>query len=252
MKHHLLYPIKSVGKYCLFLRANTSNMLNWKVYLHRTLDECVEIGINSLTIVTIVSIFIGAVSCIQISYNLVSPLAPRYLIGYGVRNMVILELSPTIMSIIFAGKIGSNIAGQLGSMKITEQISALEVMGVNATSYLVLPKILASIMMYPLLVILSGTIALYSGYLAAKYVVSISAEQYTYGLKYMFDPYTIKFALYKSLAFAFLVSSISAYKGFYVLSAGGAMAVGKASTEAVTNSCIAILAADYVLTQLLL
>ena len=135
-------------------------------------------------------------------------------------------------------------------MRITEQIDALEVMGINPTTYLVLPKILASILMYPLLVILSGTLSIYSGYLAAKFVLPMAAEDYIYGIRLMFEPYTIQFAIYKSLAFAFLVSSIAAYKGFYVF--GGAVAVGRASTEAVTNSCIAILAADYVLTQLLL
>jgi phospholipid/cholesterol/gamma-HCH transport system permease protein len=138
----------------------------------------------------------------------------------------------------------------LGSMRITEQIDALEVMGINPTTYLVLPKIVASICMYPLLVILSGFLAIFSGYLAAKYILSMAAEDYVYGIRYLFDPYTIRFAIYKALAFAFLVSSIAAYKGFYVF--GGAVAVGQASTQAVTNSCIAILAADYVLTQLLL
>jgi phospholipid/cholesterol/gamma-HCH transport system permease protein len=166
--------------------------------------------------------------------------------------MVILELSPTVISIIFAGKIGSNIAGQLGSMRITEQIAALEVMGINSTAYLALPKIIASTFMFPLLIVLSGALSLYSGYLAARFVLGMAVEQYTYGLQFLFDPYTIRFAIYKSLAFAFLISSIASYKGFYVSSAGGAAAVGKASTEAVTNSCIAILAADYVLTELLL
>ena len=250
MIQHLVYPMKGVGKYSLFLRSMFSNRVKWKTYLKQTLGECIDIGIRSIMIVSIVSIFIGAVTCIQISYNLQSPLAQDFLIGLGVRNMVILELSPTVMAIIFAGKVGSNIASQLGSMRITEQIDALEVMGINPTTYLVLPKIIASVFMYPLLVILSGSLAIYSGYLTAKFILPMAPEDYIYGIRYMFDPYTIEFAIYKSLAFAFLVSSIASYKGFYVF--GGAVAVGQASTQAVTNSCIAILAADYVLTQLLL
>lgn len=250
MLQYLAYPLKSVGKYSLFLYSMFFNRVSWKIYCQRTIDECIVIGIRSITIVTIVSVFMGGVTCIQISYNLESPFAQDFLVGFGVRNMVILELAPTVMAVIFAGKVGSNIASQLGSMRITEQIDALEVMGINPTTYLVLPKILAAIFMYPLLVILSGTLSIYSGYLAAQFVLPMAAEDYIYGIRFMFDPYTIQFALCKSLAFAFLVSSIASYKGFYVF--GGAVAVGQASTQAVTYSCIAILAADYVLTQLLL
>ncbi len=187
---------------------------------------------------------------IQVYYNLQSPLPSNFLVGYSVRNMSILEMSPTMMAIIFAGKVGSSIAGQLGSMRISEQIDALEVMGINATSYLVLPKILASILTYPLLVIISVFFAIYSGLIAAEFVVSVAPADYIDGLRYKFDPYLVYFAIYKSLTFAFLISSISAYRGFYI--SGGAVAVGKAGTRAVTDSCIAILLADYVLAQLLL
>lgn len=242
--------MKSIGKYSLFLFAMFQNRLKGKIYVQQWIEECVDIGVRSVFIITVVSLFMGAVTCIQISYNLLSPLLGKFLVGFGVRNMVILELSPTVMAVIFAGKVGSNITSQLGSMRITEQIDAIEIMGVNASSYLVLPKIVASICMYPLLVILSGFLAIFSGYLVAKFVLPIAAEDYLYGVRHMFDPYTVKFALYKAVTFAFLVSSIAGYKGFYV--SGGAVAVGKASTEAVTHSCIAILAADYVLTQLLL
>ena len=242
--------MKGIGRYCIFLRSMFSNRIAWKIYFQQIVDECIDVGIGSIIIVSIVSVFMGAVTCIQISYNLESPLAQDFLVGFGVRNMVILELSPTIMAIIFAGKVGSNIASQLGSMRITEQIDALEVMGINPTTYLVLPKIIASVIMYPLLVILSGFLAIYSGYLAAKFVLAMASAEYVHGLRFLFEPYTIQFAIYKSLVFAFLVSSIACYKGFFVF--GGAVAVGQASTQAVTNSCIAILVADYILTQLLL
>ena len=226
------------------------NRESFKTYVWQTLDECVAIGVNSILIVVIVSIFMGAVMGIQVYYNLQTPFPSDFLVGYSVRNMSILEMSPTVMAVIFAGRVGSNIAGQLGSMRISEQIDALEIMGINTTSYLVLPKILATILTYPLLVIISAFLSIYSGFVAAELVVSVAPEDYIYGLRFNFDPYSVYFALYKSLAFAFLISSISAYRGFYI--SGGALAVGKASTRAVTDSCIAILLADYVLTHLLL
>jgi phospholipid/cholesterol/gamma-HCH transport system permease protein len=239
-----------IGKYIIFLRSMFMNRVSFKTYLSQTLDECIAIGVNSVVIITIVSIFMGAVAGIQITYNLKSPFAENFLVGYGVRNMVLLELAPTVMAIIFAGKVGSNIASQIGSMRISEQIDALEIMGINPTTYLVLPKIIASLFTYPLLVILAEFVAIYSGYLATTLILAIPPEAYIDGLQFMFDPFTVYFSLYKAITFAFLVSSIASYKGYYVF--GGAFAVGQASTEAVTNSCIAILGEDYVLTQLLL
>ena len=241
--------MKDIGRYFIFLHSMFVNRERLKTYVRQTLDECVAIGVNSILIVVIVSLFMGAVMSIQIYYNLDSPFPSDFLVGYSVRNISILELSPTMMALIFAGRVGSNIAGQLGSMRISEQIDALELMGINTSSYLVLPKILATILTYPLLVIISASIAIYSGLIAAEFVVSIAPEDYIHGLRFQFDPYSVNFAIYKSLAFAFLISSISAYRGFYIT--GGAVEVGKASTRAVTDSCVAILLADYVLTQLL-
>lgn len=241
--------MKDIGRYFIFLQSMFVNRERFKTYVWQTLDECVAIGVNSTLIVVIVSLFVGAVMSIQIYYNIQTPFPNDFLVGYGVRNITILEMSPTMLAIVFAGRVGSSIAGQLGSMRISEQIDALEIMGINTTSYLVLPKIVASILTYPLLVIISAFLAIYSGLIVADLVVSVSPEDYIYGLRWNFDPYLIYSALYKSLTFAFLISSISAYRGFYV--AGGAVAVGKASTRAVTDSCIAILLADYLLTQLL-
>ena len=164
--------------------------------------------------------------------------------------MTLLELSPTIIAIVFAGKVGSNIAGEIGTMRITEQIDALEVMGVNSSSYLVLPKIIASILMFPILVILSATLAISGGYLAGTLTDVITGAEYIYGLRYEFNPFNLPFALIKAYVFAFIVSSISSYQGYYT--SGGALEVGKSSTNAVTNSCIAILIADYLLAQILL
>ena len=164
--------------------------------------------------------------------------------------MTVQELAPTVIAIVFAGKVGSSISSGLGTMRITEQIDALEVMGVNSASYLVLPKVIASIIMYPLLVILAMFLSIYGGYIAGTLTNIITEQEYIYGIRLDFNPYTIKFAMIKSVAFAFLISSISAYKGYFTK--GGALEVGIASTSAVTNSCIAVLLADYLLAQLLL
>jgi len=223
---------------------------SFKTYVTLVIDESEAIGVGSVLIVVIISTFIGAVTAVQTAYNLISPLIPNHIISLIVRDMTLLELAPTITALVFAGKVGSSIAGELGTMRITEQIDALEVMGINAASYLVLPKIIASILMYPLLVILAGFLSILGGYLAGTLTNVITPEEYVYGIRLDFIEYNIVFALVKSVVFAFLVASISSYKGFYTR--GGALEVGRASTSAVTNSCIAILLADYLLAELML
>lgn len=198
----------------------------------------------------LVSTFMGAVTTIQTAANLISPFVPRFVIAQVVREMTVLELAPTIMAIIYAGKVGSSMSGGLGTMRITEQIDALEVMGINSSSYLVLPKIIASIMMYPLLVIVSAVCAIIGGYIVGNLTGSLTSTEYIYGIRYGFNPYFITFALIKSFVFAFLISSISSYKGYYTQ--GGALEVGIASTSAVTTSIMAVLLADYFLAYLLL
>jgi phospholipid/cholesterol/gamma-HCH transport system permease protein len=192
----------------------------------------------------------GAVTTVQTAYNLVTPLVPRYVISQVVREMTVLELAPTIMAIIFAGKIGSSMAGGLGTMRITEQIDALEVMGINSSSYLVLPKIIASLIMYPMLVIFAGVCSMVGGYLVGVFTGILTPTEYIMGIRSVFNEYTVTFALIKSFVFAFLISSISSFKGYYTH--GGALEVGIASTEAVTSSVIAVLLADYFLANLLL
>ena len=214
-----------------------------------TFQECVDIGINSVLIVAIVSSFLGAVTCVQTAANMDNPFVPQYIISLIVRDSTILEMGPTITCVVLAGKIGSNIAGQLGTMRITEQIDALEVMGINSRSYLVLPKIIAAIITFPMLVTLACFLAIYGGYLAGWLTGAISPQEYIKGLQFQFKGNYMIFALTKSVVFAFLIVTISAFKGFYTK--GGAYEVGTASTAAVTNSCIAILIADYLLAQLL-
>ena len=242
--------MQKLGKYILFLGALFKNRESFKTYVKLTLDECILVGINSIVLVSIVSIFMGAVSTLQTAYNLVNPLIPDNVIGLVVRDLTILELAPTITGIIFAGKVGSSIAGNIGTMLITEQVDALEVMGINLVSYLVLPKVVATLIMYPFLVILAGTLAISGGFLAAKFGGVLSTGDYLTGLRLEFNEFSVYFALIKSVVFAFLVSTISAYMGYYTQ--GGALEVGQSSTRAVTVSCIAILFSDFVLAQLLL
>ncbi len=191
----------------------------------------------------------GAITTVQMAYNLFSPLISDPIVALVVRDMTLLELAPTIIAIIYAGKVGSNLSSELGTMRITEQIDALEVMGINAGSYLALPKILASIMMFPSLVIISGFVTIYGGYITAVLTDVISGTDYIMGIQMDFNPFQIKFALIKAFVFGFLVASISSFKGFYT--EGGALEVGKASTNAVTSSCIGIIVADFLLAYLL-
>lgn len=242
--------IKTIGRYFIFLSHLLSNRETFKTYYKLVLDECMQIGIGSIFLVVLVSTFMGAVTTVQTAYNMVSPLIPDYVISQVVREMTILELAPTIICVILAGKVGSSMAGGLGTMRITEQIDALEVMGINSISYLVLPKIIAAMLMFPMLVIIAGICSLLGGYGLGTFTGIISPTDYIYGIRYVFQEFEVFFALIKAVVFAFLVASISSFKGFYT--SGGALEVGISSTAAVTTSVIAILIADYLLAQLLL
>lgn len=242
--------IKEIGNYFIFLGQLFVNRESFKTYSKLIVDESYSIGIGSLFLVALVATFMGAVTTVQTAYNMVSDFVPKYVIAQVVREMIVLELAPTIIAIIYAGKVGSSMASGLGTMRITEQIDALEVMGINSISYLVLPKIVASLLMYPLLVIIAGICGMIGGYLAGTLTGSITPNDYIYGLRSGYNEFTIVFALIKSFVFAFLVSSISSYKGYNTK--GGALEVGISSTQAVTTSVIAVLIADYLLAQLLL
>lgn len=239
-----------LGRYFLFVAQLLRNRESFRTYINLIFNECVNIGWNSFVLIAIVSTFMGAVSTLQTAYNLVSPLIADYIVSLVVRDLTIMELAPTIIGIVYAGKVGSNIAGELGTMRITEQIDALEVMGINAVSYLVLPKIVASLLMFPSLVVIAAFLAIGGGYIAAMATGVVTLQDYIYGIQIDFNQFMVSFALIKAFIFAFLVASISAFKGYYTR--GGALEVGQASTQAVTSSCIAILLADYLLAQLLL
>lgn len=239
-----------IGRYFLMITGMISKPENAKMYWKEFIHQCSEIGIGSLPIVGIISIFMGAVSTVQTAYQLVSPLIPLSVIAQVVRDTVILEFAPTLVCIVLAGVVGSKIASELGNMRVSEQIDALEIMGINTKTYLVLPKIVAALVVIPMLVVIAGVLGIWGGRLAGSMTGILSASTFDQGLLESFSPFNVIFALYKAYTFAFIISSISAYFGYYVK--GGALEIGRASTKAVVISCIMILFADYILAALLL
>lgn len=242
--------IKDIGRYLLMLKGMFSKPENGKMYWKEFMHQCADIGIGSLGIVTIISVFIGAVSTLQTAYQLISPLIPLSTIAQIVRDTVILEFAPTLTCIVLAGVVGSKIASELGNMRVSEQIDALEIMGINTKSYLIMPKIVAGLLMIPLLVAIAMALGIWGGRLAGSMAGIIPAESFDKGLHEAFIPYNVIFALMKSYTFAFIICSVPAFYGYYVQ--GGALEIGKASTKAVVVSCILLLFADYVLSALLL
>ena len=220
------------------------------VYRKQLVTEIQSLGIESLGIVAIISLFMGAVVAIQTSYNIDNPLIPVSTIGFTVRQSVILEFAPTIISLILAGKVGSRIASEIGTMRVTEQIDALEIMGVNPANYLIFPKVTAAMIINPVLIILSMYFGMIGGWLVAVFTDLYTVNDYVYGIRAWFDGYIIFYALIKTVIFAYLITSISGFEGFIVK--GGAVEVGAASTRAVVWSSIMIILFNLILTQLLL
>ena len=238
------------GRYLLMLKGMFSKPENMKMYWKEFMHQCVEIGIGALGIVVIISIFMGAVSAVQTAYQLVSPIIPKSTIAQIVRDTVILEFAPTLVCIVLAGVIGSKIASELGNMRVSEQIDALEIMGINTRAYLIMPKIMAALITIPLLVILAMALGIWGGRLAGTASGILSTDTYDRGLIENFMPFNVRFAMYKAVTFAFIISSIPAYYGYYVK--GGALEIGRSSTKSVVVSCIMILFADYLLAALFL
>jgi phospholipid/cholesterol/gamma-HCH transport system permease protein len=238
------------GRYLLMMKGMFSKPENWKMYWKELMHQCNEIGFGSLGIVVIISVFMGAVSALQTAYQLVSPVIPLSAIATIVRDTVILEFAPTLVCIVLAGVVGSKIASELGNMRVSEQIDALEIMGINTKTYLVLPKILAALIMIPLLVVLSAALGIYGGRLAVTATGIVAPNMYDKGLLDNFKEYNVFFALVKAYTFSFIISSIPAYYGYYVQ--GGALEIGRSSTKSVVVSCVTILFSDYVLAALLL
>ena len=242
--------VKNIGKYMRMLWVVFSKPEKWSVFRRRFFDEIQLIGINSLPIVGLMSVFMGGVIALQTASNMDSPWLPEYTIGYITRSSTILEFSPTIMSLILAGKVGSNVASEIGTMKTTEQIDALEIMGVNSLTYLVLPKILGAVFFFPVLITFSMGLGLIGGWLALILGNLASTETYVFGLRSWFEIGDITYALTKGVVFAFLIVSIASYYGYFTKV--GAVEVGKSATRAVVSSSIAILIANFFLTQMIL
>ena len=246
----LTNSISTFGRYCLFMKRVFALPDKWRVFGHRVLDEVVKLGVDSIPLVLIISVFIGAVIAIQMQLNIMSPLIPAYTVGLATRDIVLLEFSNSILCLILAGKVGSNIASEIGTMRVTEQIDALEIMGVNSANYLVLPKILAFVAFMPVLGILCIATSFVGGWLVAQFTDIITVSRYVYGLQALFQEWYVWYGLIKSLVFAFIIASVASFFGYYVK--GGALDVGKASTNGVVSSSILILLFDVILTKLLL
>ena len=240
----------NLGRYFLLIKGMFTKPENFKMYWKELMHQCVEIGIGSLGIVAIISVFMGAVSAAQTAYQITSPLIPKTTLSQVVRDTVILEFAPTLVCIVLAGVVGSKIAGELGNMRVSEQIDALEIMGINTKSYLVMPKVLAALITIPLLVVIAMLLGIWGGRVASSLTGIVSTEIYDRGLVEGFLPFNVTFALAKAYTFSFIISTVPAFYGYYVK--GGALEIGRASTTAVVTSCILILFADYILAAILL
>lgn len=238
-----------IGQYFLLMVRVFKKPEKNSIYWRQLILEIEKLGINSVGIVAIISVFMGGIITLQLTYNMVSPLMPNYIIGLGNRDTLILEFSSTILSLMLAGKIGSNIASEIGSMRVTEQIDSMEIMGVNSASYLILPKIIAVVFISPLLFIISVTCGLFGGLFTGPLSGVVTVATYLNGITTTFNPFYVYFSIIKTLVFGFLIATVPAYLGYYVQ--GGALEVGRASTKSVVNTSILILFFDLVLTQLL-
>jgi phospholipid/cholesterol/gamma-HCH transport system permease protein len=242
--------LSHIGKYFLMLSQVFKKPQRGRVFREALFREVDELGLKSLGIIMFISFFIGGVIALQTALNIDSPFIPQYLIGFATKRSIILEFAPTFCSIILAGKVGSYITSSIGTMRVTEQIDALEVMGINSINHLVFPKVLATVFFYPFLVVLSMFLGVLGGWVAGVTSGIFSHVDFLYGVQLQFDPFLIKYALIKTLVFAFLIATVPSYHGYYVK--GGSIAVGKASTQSVVWTIILIVIANYFLTQMLL
>ena len=239
-----------LGEYILLLKKVFKRPEKWRVYWKQILHEMSDIGVGSLGLIVIISTFIGAVMTMQIAFQLVSDLIPNSIIGQINRDSNILELGPTISALVLMGKVGSSISSQIGSMRVTEQIDALEIMGINAAGYLILPKILAGVVMVPVLVSIAIFCAILGGLIGGALTGAVTPNEYIMGIQGGFNGFTVVVAMVKAFVYGFIITSVPAYKGFQVR--GGALEVGEAGTRAVVIGCISILACDYMITALML
>lgn len=245
----ILRWLNTLGRYLILMGRTFSRPERMRMFFKEYIKEMAQLGVNSIGIVLLISFFIGAVICIQMKLNIQSPWMPRWVTGYTTREILLLEFSSSIMCLILAGKVGSNIASEIGTMRVTQQIDALDIMGVNSACYLILPKIMGMITIMPFLVIFSSATGILGAYATAVVGHVLSAEDLTLGLQHSFNAWFVWMSIIKSIFFAFIISSVSSYFGYTV--DGGSVNVGKASTDAVVSSSVLILCSDVFLTQLL-
>ena len=246
----MLRPISTIGNYALLMRRVFTKPQKGKLFWQALFFEVDQLGIDSIGIVAFISLFMGAVVAIQTAYNIDNPLIPMSMVGWTTRQSVILEFSPTVISLILAGKVGSRIASQIGTMRVTEQIDALEIMGVNSANYLIFPKVVASVLINPVLIVFSMWLSIIGGCGAMIFSKLVSMHDYIQGIRIDFEAYTVFYALTKTIFFAFIIATVSGFFGYQT--EGGALEVGQASTKAVVVSSIVIILFNLVLTQLLL
>ncbi len=242
--------LHSIGKYFLMLGQVFRKPQKRGIFKDNVFKEIEELGLKSIGIVAFISFFVGGVVAIQTGLNVDNPWIPKYLIGFATKRSIILEFAPTFMSVILAGKVGSYITSSMGTMRVTEQIDALEVMGVNTLNHLVLPKIIATVFFYPFIIALAMILGIFGGWVAGELTGLYSVDDYVDGIRLDFKPYLIRYALIKTMVFAFLIATIPSFYGYYVK--GGSIEVGKASTKAVVWTSVVIIVFNYFLTQMLL
>jgi phospholipid/cholesterol/gamma-HCH transport system permease protein len=243
-------PLFHIGRYFMLMVRVFGKPQKISVYWRQIIHEINSIGISSMPIVAIISIFMGGIITIQAAFGFSSPWVPLYAVGLTARESILLEFSPTIVCLILAGKVGSNIASEIGAMRITEQIDALEIMGINSASYLIFPKIAAAILIFPFLIALSMFLGVGGGYVMGVAAGACTAYEYIFGIQAFFEPWKLYYSFTKVLVFAFIITSVSSYFGYYTT--GGALEVGKSSTSAVVYSSILILLFGLILTNLFL
>ena len=245
----ILNYLNTLGQYLILMGRSFSRPERMRMFFKRYVKEMSQLGVDSVGIVLLISFFIGAVICIQMKLNIQSPWMPRWVSGYTTREIMLLEFSSSIMCLILAGKVGSNIASELGTMRVTQQIDALDIMGVNSASYLILPKILGLVTIMPFLVIFSSAMGILGAYATAYIGHILTPDDLTLGIQHSVNPWFMWMSIVKSLFFAYIIASVSSYFGYTV--EGGSVEVGKASTDAVVSSSVLILFSDVFLTQML-
>ncbi len=246
----LINIIKEIGRYTAFIKRIFSRPPKHRVFFKQLIKEMDALGVNSIGIVLIISFFMGAVITLQLAYNIELPIIPKYTVGVGARDTMLLEFSSTVVGLILAGKVGSHIASEIGTMRVTEQIDVLDVMGIDSVGFLMLPKVVALVTLMPFLVLISMFVGVFGGWLAGSFTGVVPSEEFIYGAQYAFVPFYIVYSLIKSVIFAFLITTISGYYGYNT--SGGSLEVGKSSTKAVVVSSVQILLFNLLLTQLML